>query len=423
METELFSLDTAEDRAATRQFVLALAEELNKNNIPYTLEADAALFVHAIDGADASVAVDLPEVLDALAVQHVTVSIQWDQFDLTYDLFRPYVSEPALKTSEAVQFSFTRSGYTVRMTGYYNTVIVTDPHRVPVTLDGHTLWCKSLEFLKWHFRSDNLYLGKIHELLRIKQRELNHFNARSWTQDAYQAWVNRFGTPHMAAEQIQRNPAGRLKSLERFLDDVSGMKVANLLGSHGGKAVALALLGADVTVVDLSPENARYATEVASAAGVNLRYVVSDVLSLPESELTSDYDLVLMELGILHYFVDLAPLANQVAKLLRFGGKLVLQDFHPVSTKLISSKGNKHKVTGNYFSSSLEETRVAFTKFVEGEEHRKETKVQLRKWTLGEIVTAIAGAGLFIRNLEEEPNHKKDDIGIPKTFTVVAEKL
>jgi hypothetical protein len=31
------------------------------------------------------------------------------------------------------------------------------------------------------------------------------------------------------------------------------------------------------------------------------------------------------------------------------GGRLILRDFHPVSTKLISSRGKKHKATGNYF--------------------------------------------------------------------------
>jgi hypothetical protein len=36
--------------------------------------------------------------------------------------------------------------------------------------------------------------------------------------------------------------------------------------------------------------------------------------------------------------------ADVVAPLLRPGGRLLLREFHPVSTKLISSKGKKHKV-------------------------------------------------------------------------------
>lgn len=36
---------------------------------------------------------------------------------------------------------------------------------------------------------------------------------------------------------------------------------------------------------------------------------------------------------------------HTVAPLLRPGGRLVLREFHPVSTKLITSRGKKHKVS------------------------------------------------------------------------------
>lgn len=264
----------------------------------------------------------------------------------------------------------------------------------------------------------------------IVQKELNIGNELAWNQKAYDAWVNRYGTPEAAAAKIMQDPQARIRSFAKFAGSLNGGKVANLLGSHGHKAVAMALLGARVTVVDFASENARYAQQLAEAAGVTIRYVVSDVLELPSKELTGDYDLVIMEFGILHYFLDLAPLAATIARLLRPGGRLVLQDFHPVSTKLISSKGTtanirKHKVTGDYFDASLEETDVAYAKFVPESAQPQLHKVKLRKWTLGEIVTGIAGAGLFVRLLEEEPNASSDvfDKGIPKTFTLVAEKL
>lgn len=57
------------------------------------------------------------------------------------------------------------------------------------------------------------------------------------------------------------------------------------------------------------------------------------------------YDIVLLELGVLHYFLDLQPLLSVVHQLLRPGGLLLLREFHPVSIKLITSKGKKHKVT------------------------------------------------------------------------------
>ncbi|BBH20156.1 hypothetical protein Back11_15010 [Paenibacillus baekrokdamisoli] len=108
----------------------------------------------------------------------------------------------------------------------------------------------------------------------------------------------------------------------------------------------------------------------------------------------------------------------------------MLQDFHPISTKLITSRGTtanirKHKVTGDYFDTSLEEKEVAFSKFLpEGSSCSKQS-VFLRNWTLGEIITSIASEGLHIRTLEEIPNQSSDefDKGIPKTFSITAEKM
>ncbi|GAB6988113.1 class I SAM-dependent methyltransferase [Paenibacillus pini] len=262
--------------------------------------------------------------------------------------------------------------------------------------------------------------------------EASKQNQEAWNTGAYEAWLNRFGTPQMAAAKLQLNPEKPIQHIYRHLNkQVQGKKIMNLMGSNGMKAVALSLLDAEVTVADFSAENEKYAMELAEAAGVNIRYIVADVLQLPEAELSQSYDIVFMENGILHYFKDLQPLFETVSKLLRKGGQLVLQDFHPVSTKLISSKGStakirKHKVTGNYFDTALVEKEVAFHKFSDGEQGDPESyHVYLRNWTLGEIVTAVATEGLCIKVLEELPNLSSEvfDQGIPKTFTVVSEKL
>jgi 2-polyprenyl-3-methyl-5-hydroxy-6-metoxy-1,4-benzoquinol methylase len=263
----------------------------------------------------------------------------------------------------------------------------------------------------------------------MSQNEHSRRNEEAWNQMAYDAWVFRFGFPKEAAEKIKKDPDARLSTLYKYFDKIKGKKIMNLLGSHGSKAIALALLGADVTIVDIASENARYAGELAKEAGVNIKYIVSDVLAIPEDELVPEYDLVFTELGILHYFTDLSPLMKVIAQLLKPNGKLILQDYHPVSTKLITSKGKKHKVTGDYFDDSLEEVDVTYLKFIPGidmlpEEQRQSIKKAYhRKWTLGEVVTAIAGEGLFIQQLEEEENTKPDDKGIPKIFTIIAKKI
>jgi 2-polyprenyl-3-methyl-5-hydroxy-6-metoxy-1,4-benzoquinol methylase len=252
----------------------------------------------------------------------------------------------------------------------------------------------------------------------------------AWNEDTYEAWVERFGTPSSAAEKLKKNPAVKLYPILQHFGEVKDKRILNLMGSNGIKAVALALLGAKAAVVDISQGNAKYAMELAEEADVDIKYIVSDVLEIPKEELVSQYDTVFAELGIVHYFIDLKPFFDTAYNLLRSGGRFVLRDFHPISTKLISSRGStakvrKHKVDGDYFDTALEEKEVSFAKYLPEGIVNETRKVYWRRWTLGEVVTAIAQTGFTIKLLQEEPNLSSEvfDKGIPKTYTIVADKL
>lgn len=254
----------------------------------------------------------------------------------------------------------------------------------------------------------------------------NPLNEEAWNNYAYEAWNNKFGTPNECALKISNNPN---KSLAVILDkfgDIKDKKIANLMGSNGTKAVALSLLGGNVTVFDYSSGSKRYALELAGEAHVTIGYALENVLDITQEELTGDYDIVFAEIGILHYFTDLIPFFTNAYGLLKPGGRFILRDFHPVSNKLITSRGStakvrKHKVTGDYFDTSLVESDISFAKYVPELETEK---VFLRKWTLGEIITAVAKCNLIIECLDEEANLSCEqyDKGIPKTFTLTARK-
>lgn len=99
-------------------------------------------------------------------------------------------------------------------------------------------------------------------------------NKKAWEYDAYHFWVTQSGTPTERAKKDLQDPIGMLKRHADYFDTYSGVKVANICGSCGKKAVPLALLGADVTVFDISEDNKRYALEVAAAAKVDLHFEV-----------------------------------------------------------------------------------------------------------------------------------------------------
>ncbi|BCL78421.1 class I SAM-dependent methyltransferase [Ktedonobacteria bacterium brp13] len=386
--------------------LITIVEQLNNADIDYTVIEEAAYYAQ---GA----AIPQPSLIE--------FSVQWDLFARAYDLFQCSSSlEEHIDYPIYQRCQFQSGPYTIALRCYPNTVVSTDPMRYLLTYDETQIWVKALDaYLKILDKADPARLAIVEHLATLQQQNNQH-NQQVWNQDTYDAWLQRHGKPEDIAARLRKDPLNRLSSLAKYGTAYSGKKVINLLGSHGLKAIALALLDANVTIVDIAQENAQYAREVAQAAGVTIRYIVSDVLSLPQAEQDGSYDLVFMEMGILHYFVNLEPLAHLVHQLLQSGGQLILQDFHPISTKLITSKGKKHKVSGNYFDPTLITSNVAFSKHLTGQQQSEDRYVYEREWTLGEIVTAFAQAGLIIDSLEEEPNMKRDDIGLPKTFTLVA---
>ena len=84
-------------------------------------------------------------------------------------------------------------------------------------------------------------------------------NKRAWEYNAYEFWLKEEGPPSKKAEKIIENPAAMLKKYSAYFDTYEGRKIANICGSCGKKAVPLAVLGAEVTVFDISQDNRRAA--------------------------------------------------------------------------------------------------------------------------------------------------------------------
>ena len=87
------------------------------------------------------------------------------------------------------------------------------------------------------------------------QQETNINNREAWNEQAYEAWKNKYGIPEDVAKKISKDPHKILSVLNDRFGPVSGKKIANIMGSNGTKAIALALLGADVTIFDYSLGN------------------------------------------------------------------------------------------------------------------------------------------------------------------------
>lgn len=254
------------------------------------------------------------------------------------------------------------------------------------------------------------------------QKEQSEINKKAWSYRAYEWWEMKSGNPADTALDMKQNPQKYLRKHINYLGDIKGKKIANLLGSNGRKAIPLALLGAEVTVVDISSENQRYASDTAKEAGVDITYIVSDLLELDINPMKNTFDIVYLEGGILHYFSDLKTLTDIIFNLLKYGGRLVLNDFHPIRKVIKTLEDDVLELEGDYFNNELFYGPVAYKGSFPSNEQNDFPDCLLRYWNLGQIVTAVAASGLVIEQLVEEPRNGEHRF-IPGSFTLMANKF
>lgn len=243
-------------------------------------------------------------------------------------------------------------------------------------------------------------------------------NKAAWEYNAYEFWVKEAGQPQDRAKKILANPLGALRRYASYFDSFERVKVANICGSCGKKAVPLAVLGAEVSVFDISEENRRYAIEMAEAAQVSIDYVVCDVLEIDLEKYGGYFDVVFMEGGVLHYFHNIDVFMKMMHALLKPDGRMICSDFHPF-TKIVDVLGFQQP-TMSYFSTETFESEMAHARFYDEEIRRNFPKCNLRKYTISEIINSVIDAGFSLNRFDEHPAWTNRDL--PGEYTIVATK-
>lgn len=252
--------------------------------------------------------------------------------------------------------------------------------------------------------------------MNLEEYSLQH--KKAWEFDAYDFWVRTVGIPEETAAKDKENPKEMLKQYADYFDSYEGVKIANICGSCGKKAIPLALLGSDVTVFDISEANKKYAIETAKAAGIEIGYEVCDIMEINMSKFEGLFDVVFMEGGILHYFHDINAFMTVMNKLLKVGGKMICSDFHPF-TKIYDVL-NLQQPTMSYFSTDIFEGEMAHARFYDEEIRKQIPKCHYRKYTISEIINSIIGNGFILQRFDEYPSWENDKL--PGEFTAIAKK-
>lgn len=200
-----------------------------------------------------------------------------------------------------------------------------------------------------------------------------------------------------------------------LLGEVAGHSLLHLLCNTGQDSLSLARLGATVTGVDLSDAAIGYARDLAEASGLPATFVCADVYDYLAQVAAAGhpYTRIYAGYGVICWLHDLNTFAGGVARLLRPGGRFVLVEFHPASNmfdadwRLAASYPQGGAPldldgVGDYVGAAGGGLSPAG--FAEGvREFVNPHPCRLYRWGLGEVVSALAGAGLRISTLREYP--------------------
>ncbi len=246
----------------------------------------------------------------------------------------------------------------------------------------------------------------------VARRDLREQNRRSWN-----AVVGAHNSHRGDLAGFLREGGNTLFPEERaLLGDLNGKTLAHLQCNSGSDSLSLALLGAAVTGIDISDEAVSSACELSSESGIPADFVRADVYDwlTAASREGRRFDVVYGSYGVVCWLPDLEAWAEGIAAVLRPGGRFVIVDFHPMAAMFDEHWNHAHDYysggeplseedgVGDYVAEA--EGGLTPAGFVEGVRNFENPEpCYLFRWGLGEVVTAIAGAGLRITVLEEYP--------------------
>ncbi len=194
-----------------------------------------------------------------------------------------------------------------------------------------------------------------------------------------------------------------------LLGDLTGKRVVHLQCNAGQDTLCLARRGAIVTGVDLSDEAITFARQLSIDSGIDARFAQAEVCGWLEST-DERFEIAFTSYGTTGWLPDLDRWARGIARVLEPGGTLVYVEFHPLRWSFDDTLG---LTKDDYFETRAFTDPVGDYVLESGEAlgviDAKESvpnEIPATSWQhgLGQIVTAIAQAGLVLDRLDEWPH-------------------
>lgn len=186
------------------------------------------------------------------------------------------------------------------------------------------------------------------------------------------------------------------------LGDLSGLRGVHLQCHIGTDTVSLSRLGAQMTGLDFSPASIAQARSLVARSGDAVDFVESEVYHAAQALGGEQFDLVFTGIGALGWLPSISRWAATVGTLLKPGGRLFIREGHPMLLSLADARPDGLLVVDYpYFETKDPTVWEDGSTYVETD--AVFTAITTHEWNhgMGEIVTALFGAGLQITGLVE----------------------
>ncbi|HEX2145894.1 MAG TPA: class I SAM-dependent methyltransferase [Glycomyces sp.] len=236
----------------------------------------------------------------------------------------------------------------------------------------------------------------------------NQGEQTGWRELNHALWDERVD---IHAASASYNVDGFLKGEDVLMDfepgemgEVAGKRLVHLQCHMGQETLTWLRRGAArVAGLDFSESAIGRARELAGTLGYGperAAFVVADVYDAPSALPESRYDIVYVSMGSINWLPDIDRWAKTIASLLAPGGRLYMNEFHPLSHSLDDETGTRFV---RDFNPDKAVVRDAPGTYTDADRSAPTVNNTATEWVhgIGEVVSALIAAGLRLEFLHE----------------------
>ncbi len=214
--------------------------------------------------------------------------------------------------------------------------------------------------------------------------------------------------------------------------DFANKTVAQFCCNNGRELFSIMKFGVSRGIgFDIAENMVSFANNTAKELGVNCTFVATDILNIDE-QFHNSFDYIFVTIGAITWFQDLFKFFEKVSLCLKQGGRLIMNEMHPVTNMLGASGENNYdeevpnKIVNSYFRKEpwVEYSGMAY---ITGKPYESKT-FSSYSHTFSHILNSICLNGMLISKISEfdydisgmfgQLNNK----GIPLSYILVSQK-